>query len=71
MYNVQYLLFCLAMFTAFAETTELELVVLPVAMSDEDPSDDEDKDEDEDDEEVDFSEDLDEEDGSKEEESLD
>lgn len=47
LYNVQYLLFCLVMFTAFAETTELELVVLPFAMSDEDPSDDEEKDEDE------------------------
>lgn len=34
------------MFTAFAETTELELTVLPFAMSDEDPSDDEEKDDD-------------------------
>ncbi len=71
MYNVQYLLFCLAMFTAFAETTELELVVLPLAMGDEDPNDDkDDKDEDEEDEdEVDFSEDLDDEDGTEKEET--
>ncbi len=46
LYNVQYLLFCLAMFTAFAETTELELVILPVAMSDEDPGEDPDEDKD-------------------------
>ncbi len=47
LYNAQYLLFCLAMFTTSAETTELELTVLPFAMSDEDPSSDEDKDDDE------------------------
>lgn len=45
LYNREYLLFCLAMSTTFAETTELELVVLPVAMSDEDPGEEEETDE--------------------------
>lgn len=71
MYNVQYLLFCLAMFTAFAETTELELVILPVAMSDEDPGEDSDEEGDEEIEPEDGDlEGLDEE-GGEEEESLD
>lgn len=68
MYNVQYLLFCLAMFTAFAETTELELVLLPVAMSDEDPGEDPDEEGDEEIEPEDGDlEGLDEEDGEEEE----
>jgi hypothetical protein len=48
LYNSGYLLFCFAMSTTFADTTELELRVMPFAMSDEDPSDDEEKDEEED-----------------------
>ncbi len=51
LYNTGHLLFCLAMSTTFAETTELELLVLPVAMSDD--AGDEDLDEDEEDEEGD------------------
>ena len=47
----------------FAETTELELVVLPVAFSDEDPGEEEEGSEGEEDlDNEDFSEDLDEED---------
>ncbi len=56
------------MFTTSAEMTELELVVLPVALSDEPGTDDKDEDEEDEDEDADFSEDLDEDDEDKDEE---